>query len=534
LCGIAVAIDWDDAEASVRQLIRGVQHRGDISDPIVCPRMNSAFGTRRLRIVDADHARQPCLSFDGRLILSFNGEIYNFVELRAELETLGVRFRTQSDTEVLANALQVWGVRALERLNGMYAFVALDIPTGAFLAARDPFGVKPLYLIQSEIGYLFCSEIRPLLDTVSNGDVLLLPPGYVLSKKICAAYKSPVRGPFEGRNKNDAISLDGVLAEAVRLRLPNDLPFATQLSGGIDSTLVAHYAQRFCPKAPAYFLGNETAPDFPYVTAYAEKSGIDLRLVPFDPDSDATFGRIDDAVEMCETFEPTVIRGATCSYLLSLKMHEDGFRVALCGEGADELFAGYLPLAYAFREGNEIGRSVRDQMVEQMHNSCLQRIDRCSMRVQLELREPFLDPTVVQHCSNLDATAFASETDGIVRGKMPLRNLYDLYPDSLPKMIRDRPKVPFAEGSGLDMDTAQSSTMRRFEEAISDSEFEDGRREFEAFDLRTKEELYYMRKLSLVLDPFRVPHLRGRIRIDFPIPYHEKMGPVLLPLRDRN
>jgi len=100
VCGIAVAIDWDDAEATVRQLVMGVQHRGDVSDPIICPRPNSAFGTRRLRIVDAEHAQQPCFSFDGRLVLSFNGEIYNFRELRAKLEVLGVRFRTESDTEV--------------------------------------------------------------------------------------------------------------------------------------------------------------------------------------------------------------------------------------------------------------------------------------------------------------------------------------------------------------------------------------------------------------------------------------------------
>src|ERR1700744_6131458 len=99
MCGIAVAVDWNDADEKVRQLIQGILHRGDITDPLVSPRPNIAMGTRRLRIVDADHAQQPVASFDGRLLISFNGEIYNHAELRQELEQSGITFRTKSDTE---------------------------------------------------------------------------------------------------------------------------------------------------------------------------------------------------------------------------------------------------------------------------------------------------------------------------------------------------------------------------------------------------------------------------------------------------
>ena len=161
MCGIAVAIDWPDAELTVEKLIQRILHRGDVTDPFLLPRPNTAMGTRRLRIVDGAHAVQPQISFSGRLAVSFNGEIYNHDELRRDLTDLGVDFKTESDTEVLANALQVWGHRALERVVGMYAFVALDIPSGEFLAARDPFGVKPLYVIQSPTGFLFCSEMPP-------------------------------------------------------------------------------------------------------------------------------------------------------------------------------------------------------------------------------------------------------------------------------------------------------------------------------------------------------------------------------------
>src|ERR1700722_2862408 len=115
MCGIAVAIDWDGAEATVRHLIAGMLHRGDVTDPLIMIGNNVAMCTRRLRIVDAAHGTQPQASFDGRLLVSFNGEIYNHVALRRELEALGVPFRTDSDTEVLANALQVWGASALQR-----------------------------------------------------------------------------------------------------------------------------------------------------------------------------------------------------------------------------------------------------------------------------------------------------------------------------------------------------------------------------------------------------------------------------------
>ena len=224
MCGIAVAIGWPDAEITVRRLVEGILHRGDVTDPVVCPRKDTAMGTRRLRIVDAEHAIQPQVSFNGRLAVSFNGEIYNHLELRKELADLGVEFRTESDTEVLANALQVWGYRALERLVGMYAFVAVDLANGEFLAARDPFGVKPLYVIQSGSSFLFCSEMRPLLTTVPVGDVMLLPPGYALSRKNCARYRSPIYPRADVPVHHDPHVLDRVLSEAVQIRLPPGLP----------------------------------------------------------------------------------------------------------------------------------------------------------------------------------------------------------------------------------------------------------------------------------------------------------------------
>jgi asparagine synthase (glutamine-hydrolysing) len=520
MCGFAVAIDWPEADAVVRQLIQGLLHRGDVTDPIVAPRQNTAMGTRRLRIVDAENAVQPQISWDGRLAVAFNGEIYNHIELRRELSGLGVRFRTQSDTEVLANALQVWGQGALERFIGMYAFVAIDLMSGAFLAARDPFGVKPLYLIAAESGLLFCSEIRPLLEAVEAGEVMLLPPGHALSPTHCARFKSPVYPRADAPTQSCVQTLDRLLSEAVRRRLPPDLPVAILFSGGIDSTLVAHYTRQFRPDAPGYFVGAEEAPDYRFAVGYAEQTGFDLRPIKFDADSDETFSLIDRVVEVTESFEPNLVRGAVGSLLVAQHMHEDGFRVALCGEGADELFCGYPPLELAFQDGNVEGDPLRDECLELMHRVSLQRVDRCSMRYQVETREPFLDPSVARYALGLDARALVREVDGLPRGKAALRDLYDLYPDRLPRAIRDRTKVPFGEGCGLDVTPPDSAWKTRFNQAISDSDLRDGRKEFDGFSIQSKEELFYLRKLAQAMDVFRVPHLRSRAWISFPVARH--------------
>ena len=510
MCGIAVAIDWEGAVAAVRTLMAGIEHRGDVSDPVFAPRSNTAMATRRLRIVDVDRAVQPQLSFDGRLAVSFNGEIYNHAELRRELEALGVPFRTESDTEVLANALQVWGAKALARLNGMFAFVALDLASGEFLAARDPFGVKPLYVMQSETGFLFCSEIRPLLAASESGDVLKLPPGYMLTRKICAGYRHPLRGPFEGRTPGNARALDALLSEAVRIRLPQGLPVATQLSGGIDSTLVAHYARRHRSEAPAYHLGSAT--DLPFVVQYASLSGIELRHVPFDLDSDESFALIPQVVAASESFEPSVIRGAVCSWKVSEAMHRDGYRVALCGDGADEIFAGYAALEYALAADAETGRAARQDCIDSLNATCLQRIDRCGMRFSLEIREPFLDPSVAAYGLDLAPHALVDQRGGAPVGKKALRALYDLYPRELPRSIRDRRKLAFDRGAGLGR-----GWEAFFEQAISDRDYRDGAREFAAFDMQSKEELFNIRVLATAMDINRVPHLKGRARLALPI-----------------
>jgi asparagine synthase (glutamine-hydrolysing) len=351
------------------------------------------------------------------------------------------------------------------------------------------------------------------LDASEKGDVLLLPPGYMLTKKTCSRYRTALGGPFSGSEPGDVRTLDHLMFDAVKSRLPDGLPVAVQLSGGIDSTLVAHYARQSRTHVPCYFLGNPGAPDYRYVVEYAELSGADLRILPFDPAAPTMRSEIDHAIAVSESFEPTVVRGAVCSNRVAEAMHLDGFRVALAGEGADELFAGYIPLEEGFLHSNAAGRGLRAECLDMMHRTCLQRIDRSGMRYELEVREPFLDPRIAAYALELAPSALVGPVGGHIRGKKALRDLYDLYSEQLPRSIRDRSKVPFGEGAGMDANRNEAVWLGYFEDAISNRDFRDGQKEFAAYEIISKEELYYLRKLAAVMDISRIPHLRGRVKL---------------------
>ena len=512
MCGIAVAINWDDAEATVRKLIDGILHRGDITDPLVSPVKGTAMCTRRLRIVDARQGVQPQASFDGRLLVSFNGEIYNHAVLRGELEALGVPFRTQSDTEVLANALQVWGAQALKRLVGMYAFVAVDTATGEFLAARDPFGVKPLYLVQSGARFLFCSEITPLLDATSDGDVMLLPPGYLLTRNFCRQfYQLPQPASLR---QGSAQELDAILSEAVRSRMPPDLPAAGLFSGGIDSTLMMHYARRHQPQMPGYIIAGPDAPDYRYAKEYADTTGLDMREVEFDPQSGETLSLPETVAQTAEAFEPAIVRPALYGYLISRRIHRGRLSRGAVRRRRRRTFCWLRTAGTCFRPKQWAGPQCAGAMPQ--HDAPRQSAAGGSLFDALRAGNPRAvpGPRPGRLCLGLDTSALLKNVDGLPRGKQPLRALYDLYPNNLPAAIRDRRKIQFDEGAGIDSESARWPAL--FEGAVSNREFEAGKREFAGFEIAKKEELFYLRALARRMDVNRVSHLKSRTRLYAP------------------
>ena len=201
MCGIAVAIDWDGAGAAVKSLIAGLLHRGDVTDPgSLEPRDRRASAPGASAHRRPSRGVQPAASFDGRLLVAFNGrDLYSLSKSGAESwRCWASPFRTDSDTEVHGVSPGGLGFAHLPKLSGMYAFVAYDLRTGDFLAARDPLG-RQAYLIAADAGFLFCSEIRPLLSTVETGDVMLLPPGHLLTKTVFAPFGDAVPASTRSR-----------------------------------------------------------------------------------------------------------------------------------------------------------------------------------------------------------------------------------------------------------------------------------------------------------------------------------------------
>ena len=236
-----------------------------------------------------------------------------------------MRFRTECDTEVVANVIRAWGQNGIKHfLAGMYAFVAIDMATGEFLAARDPFGVKPLYLIQSPHGFLFCSEIRPLLEATEGDDVLLLPPGYLLTRTFCGRhYSLPSTTASSAASPHE---LDRILSEAVRVRVPSGTPRSLHYLAAASTARWSRIMRAaYAPPCQDTLPSGRNATDHIYAKHYADETGLDLREVTVEPRGLATLSIYRDIVDAVETFE----RGTPSlyTYLLSQRIHQDGFRV---------------------------------------------------------------------------------------------------------------------------------------------------------------------------------------------------------------
>ncbi|MER7763655.1 asparagine synthase (glutamine-hydrolyzing) [Streptomyces sp. NPDC097619] len=379
MCGIAGTYRWPDGKAVTDRLTDTLAHRG----PDGAGRYSHAagegevhLGHRRLAIVDlSETGAQPMVS-DG-LVLTYNGELYNAPELRAELTAAGVRFRGTSDTEVLLEAWRRWGTDCLPRLRGMFAFGVFDERTGELVLARDQLGIKPLFLLRRGAGLVFASELKALAG--ATGAPLEVDPAALVASLLyywvpdsrCAyreAEKLPPgtwlrirpdgavdRGRFwdlrevaaEGRDRargGDLPDIASVVAESTKRHLLADVPVATFLSGGLDSSYLTALAARDRPGISAYTIGFraedarfEAMPDdLRYARQVAARYGVDLHEIEIAPDVQDLLPRMTYALD-----EPIGDPAAINTFLICSAAREAGVKVMLSGMGADELFAGY-------------------------------------------------------------------------------------------------------------------------------------------------------------------------------------------------
>jgi asparagine synthase (glutamine-hydrolysing) len=375
VCGIAGCYQQPDGRKLVDVMTDRIAHRGPDASGSWShedERVSVHLGHRRLSIIDLSAAANQPLSKHG-LTLVYNGELYNYKELKAELASRGVRFTTTSDTEVVLEAWRYWGPGALRRFRGMFAFAIADEASGDLVLARDPLGIKPLYYLPRGEGVLFASELKALVAAV--GTELRIEPGALVASMLyywVPEQWCPVAGvqklpggswarfsPDGGSHlehywriaevareaaEGPVIDLGPVIEESVAAHLVSDVPVSSFLSGGLDSSIVTVLAHQAAQQIDAYTITFrpedqrlEAMPDDAvYARKVAARFGVDLHEIEISPDIVSLLPRMVDALD-----EPIGDPAAINTLLMCEAARERGVKVILSGMGADELFGGY-------------------------------------------------------------------------------------------------------------------------------------------------------------------------------------------------
>ena len=384
MCGLVVLMDSAGTpdKQRVSSALEAIRHRGPDGEDIVSIDSRILMGFCRLSILDLSHAAdQPMRAPDDNIIV-FNGEIYNFLELRAELETLGHHFRTQGDTEVVLAAYAQWGEAAFTRLNGMWAIVLYEAATGDLIACRDRMGVKPLLYASNGAQQALASEVRALLKAlalvpkVNDAMVFDFLAGIELDHTEMTMFEGIISVPAGGlwrihsngmvtrkryhtwdtttvstaTDPESAATLRALLTDSVRLRLRSDAPTVSLLSGGLDSSLITwlsatvgqHEARTKFRGAFSYGYDDERYAEHDEIEraralVAALPEPIEHYVVKLDP-----VPTLDELLELTATQEqPCTTPSIIASWRLYQRIRAEGVKVVVSGEGADELFAGY-------------------------------------------------------------------------------------------------------------------------------------------------------------------------------------------------
>lgn len=371
MCGIAGILDLKGVTGreDLLRMTDCLAHRGPDGSGI-WREGPVGLGHRRLSIIDPESGHQPMATPDGRLHISYNGELYNFRELRRELEEKGHRFRTSSDTEVVLEAWRRWGPDCVLHFRGMFAFGVVDINRGLLFLARDHFGIKPLIYTRSPGFFAFASELQALkilpffedtisrealddylqLDTIPPPRTIYraaskLAPGHRMSISLDdgsgepEAYWTPRFRPEYGRPAEDWLEeLDDVLSESVRAHLVADVPFGAFLSGGLDSTLVVGYMARLLDQpVQCYTIGFEekTFDERDWARTAADTWGVEHQVRILKPDA------LEILPELVRHYgEPFADSSAVPTFYLA-RLASGSVPMVLSGDGGDEFFAGY-------------------------------------------------------------------------------------------------------------------------------------------------------------------------------------------------
>ncbi len=462
MCSILGILHPAQPAAGVRtralELSRLQRHRGPdwsgifANDQIV-------LAHERLSIVDVQHGAQPLVSADGRYVLAVNGEIYNHHALRRKFSEY--QFQTGSDCEVIIPLMAERGVDGLAELNGIFAFIFHDTVRDRTIVVRDPIGVIPLYTGFNPDGtLLIASEMKALVPECRR--VAVFPPGHAIDTAVgpeAVAWCSPAWRSYDTVRQadldmeRDTAALRTALEAAVHRQLMGDVPYGVLLSGGLDSSIIAAVAARYAaqrvdendettawwPRLHSFAVGLEGSPDLNAARDVARHIGTVHHGFTFTVQEgiDALY----DVIYHLETYDVTTIRASTPMFLMARRIRAMGIKMVLSGEGADEIFGGYLyfhkaPDARAFHE-----ETVRK--LDRLHLFDCNRANKSMAAWGIEARVPFLDLEFLDTAMSINP-----ELKMIRSGRMEKQVLRNAFRDLLPDTIFRRQKEQFSDGVG--------------------------------------------------------------------------------------
>lgn len=481
--------------AQALKLSATMRHRGpDWSGVHVAE--HAILAHERLSIVDVSTGAQPLLDADTGTALAVNGEIYNHRDLR---ENIGeYAFQTKSDCEVILALYRKEGVTFLDKLRGMFAFVLYDEENGRFVIARDHQGIIPLYWGRDGMGQLYvASEMKALVDVCETLEPF--PPGHYFDS--ADEHDAPVRYwerdwfEFDAVEQNEASSdaICKALSESVHCHLMSDVPYGVLLSGGLDSSITAAVAaqysekrietdnqsQAWWPRLHSFAIGLEGSPDLEAAQHVAEHIGTVHHAFQYTIQDG--LDALSDVIFHIETYDVTSIRASTPMYLLARKIKAMGIKMVLSGEGADEIFGGYLyfhkaPSARDFHE-----ETVRKLATLDLYD-CL-RANKSMAAWGVEARVPFLDKMFMDVAMRTNPEAKMVKT-----GMQEKQILREAFKHLLPESIYKRQKEQFSDGVGYGW---IDSLRAHAEEEVSDSELAEAASRFEVNPPTTKEGYFY-------------------------------------------
>ncbi|XP_037939097.1 probable asparagine synthetase [glutamine-hydrolyzing] [Teleopsis dalmanni] len=452
----------------------------------------------RLAIVGVQTGHQPLLSEDGNILLVANGEIYNYLEQSAEIAKKRGHYKPKSDCNVIIELYEEYGVNLFEYITGMFAFVLYDKHTKNVLIARDPFGIIPMYIGEDASGNIWVSsemkcivEFCTKLESFPPGEYRYGQPGNLERKKFFHE-----RWVTEIPNiEADLSILRARLESAVRTHLHCDVSFGALLSGGVDSSLIASIATKLRRerdptfKLKTFSVGLRNAPDFQAAKLVADYIGSDHTEIIFEI-ADALDG-IRDIIYHLETYDVTTVRCSIPMLLLTRYIKSTGIKMILSGEGADEIFGGYL---YFFKSPNyvEFHKELVSRVQQLNLSDCL-RANKVAMAKGVELRVPFLDTAFVNYVMSIRPEDKIPGSLNCLGGTQKYRIEKHILraafaKDFLPDAVLWRQKEQFSDGVGYDwIDTIRKTATSH----VSDVEFSTAATRFPINTPTTKEAFYY-------------------------------------------